>query len=154
MNQTSWNAKGICGRQYDHGYLTVDHYWVCGLQVINGDLTIGTMAAFIAYIDRLYSPLRRLVNSSTTLTQSIASMDRVFEFMDEKYDIDDEPGAIPCQNVKGDIQFNQVSFQYEAEEETSVEKSESGYSIRGNGCACRNERRGEIFPCQSDPAIL
>ena len=47
------------------------------------------MVAFIGYIDRLYNPLRRLVNSSTTLTQSIASMDRVFEFIDEKYDIED-----------------------------------------------------------------
>lgn len=74
------------------------------------------MMAFVAYIDRLYGPLRRLVNSSTTLTQSIASMDRVFELMDEKYDIDDSPDAIQCRDVKGHIQFEEVSFSYNENE--------------------------------------
>ncbi|UTE78892.1 ABC transporter ATP-binding protein [Rossellomorea sp. KS-H15a] len=117
LKQTSWNAKAfaVVNTITDISPLIIIGY--AGLQVINGDLTIGTMAAFIAYIDRLYGPLRRLVNSSTTLTQSIASMDRVFEFMDEKYDIDDEPGAVPCENVQGDIQFNNVSFRYESDEE-------------------------------------
>ena len=78
-------------------------------------LSIGAMVAFIAYIDRLYNPLRRLVNSSTTLTQSIASMDRVFEFIDEKYDIEDRPDAIECKNVKGQIVFDHVDFSYNDE---------------------------------------
>ncbi|MGX1265173.1 ABC-type multidrug transport system fused ATPase/permease subunit [Rossellomorea marisflavi] len=118
LDQTSWNAKAfaVVNTITDISPLIIIGY--AGYQVIQGELTIGTMAAFVAYIDRLYSPLRRLVNSSTTLTQSIASMDRVFEFMDEKYDIDDEPGAIPCTTVKGDIKFDQVSFKYEEEEET------------------------------------
>ena len=49
-------------------------------------------------MDSLYSPLRRLVNSSTTLTQSFASMDRVFELLDEKYDIVNVPGAVQTKN--------------------------------------------------------
>ena len=40
-------------------------------EVIQGQLTLGTMVAFVGYMDSLYSPLRRLVNSSTTLTQSL-----------------------------------------------------------------------------------
>ena len=76
--------------------------------VIQGSLTLGTMIAFFAYIDKLYSPLRRLVNSSTTLTQSLASMDRVFEFLDEKYDIVDTPDARECKEVKGDVTFENV----------------------------------------------
>ena len=43
-------------------------------EVIQGQLTLGTMVAFVGYMDSLYSPLRRLVNSSTTLTQSFASI--------------------------------------------------------------------------------
>ncbi|WP_421383942.1 ABC transporter ATP-binding protein [Bacillus salacetis] len=115
--QTSWNAKAfaVVNTITDIAPLIVIGY--AGLQVINGNLTIGVMAAFIAYVDRLYNPLRRLVNSSTTLTQSIASMDRVFEFMDEKYDVDDEPGAVECKNVKGEIIFDGVHFQYNAEDE-------------------------------------
>ncbi|TMU83619.1 ABC transporter ATP-binding protein [Bacillus sp. BHET2] len=122
LKQTSWNAKAfaVVNTITDISPLIIIGY--AGLQVIDGDLTIGTMAAFIAYIDRLYGPLRRLVNSSTTLTQSIASMDRVFEFMDEKYDIDDERGAIPCNDVRGDIHFKNVSFRYEDEEEEVLRK--------------------------------
>ncbi|HAQ08119.1 MAG TPA: multidrug ABC transporter ATP-binding protein, partial [Bacillus bacterium] len=90
------------------------------------------MVAFIAYIDRLYNPLRRLVNSSTTLTQSIASMDRVFEFMDEKYDIEDSHDSVELKRVHGDIAFNNVSFAYEKDSEIvlknlsiNVEKGET-----------------------------
>ena len=56
------------------------------------------------------NPLRRLVNSSTTLTQAYASMDRVFELMDEKYDVKDEPNAKDMPSVKGKLQFDGVSF--------------------------------------------
>jgi subfamily B ATP-binding cassette protein MsbA len=87
-----------------------------GYQTIVGDIKIGTMVAFIAYMDRLYSPLRRLINSSTTLTQAIASMDRMFEFIDEKYDIQDKPTSKELQHVQGTITFENVSFQYTDEE--------------------------------------
>ena len=115
ISQTKWNAKSfaVVNTITDIAPLLVIGY--SAYQVIEGQMTVGTMAAFIAYIDRLYSPLRRLVNSSTTLTQSIASMDRVFEFIDEKYDIVDQPGAIECQDIKGDINFRNVSFSYEEE---------------------------------------
>jgi len=85
--------------------------------VIEHQLSLGTMVAFFAYIDKLYNPLRRLVNSSTTITQSFASMDRVFEFLDEKYDIIDDPNARVCNDVKGDISFDHVSFSYEKEDD-------------------------------------
>lgn len=70
------------------------------------------MAAFIGYIDMLYNPLRRLVNSSTTLTKSVASMDRMFDLFDEKYDIENKDGALALPAVKGQVDFNDVSFRY------------------------------------------
>ncbi|MCA1032645.1 ABC transporter ATP-binding protein/permease [Bacillus timonensis] len=116
LDHTSWNAKtfAVVNTITDVAPLLVIGY--AAYEVINGSLTLGTMVAFIAYIDRLYNPLRRLVNSSTTLTQSLASMDRVFEFMDEKYDIEDKKDAIQCKDVKGKITFDSVSFSYEEEE--------------------------------------
>ncbi|WP_342540080.1 ABC transporter ATP-binding protein [Heyndrickxia sp. FSL K6-6286] len=121
LQHTRWTAKAfsVVNTLTDIAPLIVIGF--AGYQAIHGNLSIGTMAAFIAYIDRLYSPLRRLVNSGTTLTQSIASMDRVFEIMDEKYDIDDAPDAIECKNVKGDISFEHVNFAYN-EKELSVLK--------------------------------
>ncbi|WP_026573518.1 ABC transporter ATP-binding protein [Bacillus sp. UNC438CL73TsuS30] len=117
LQHTSWNAKAFSAVNTitDIAPLIVIGY--SAYLVIHHDLSLGTMVAFFAYIDKLYNPLRRLVNSSTTITQSFASMDRVFEFMDEKYDIVDAPNAIDCTTVNGDLSFVKVNFSYgEAEE--------------------------------------
>ena len=114
---TSWNAKSfaVVNTITDIAPLIVIGY--AGYQVIHGDLTLGAMVAFIGFIDRLYNPLRRLVNSSTTLTQTLASMDRVFEFIDEKYDIVDKAEAIELKQVEGRVTFKNVSFAYDEAEE-------------------------------------
>lgn len=117
LQHTSWNAKSfaVVNTITDIAPLLVIGY--SAYLVIHGQLSLGTMVAFFAYIDKLYSPLRRLVNSSTTITQSFASMDRVFEFLDEKYDVVDAPDAIECSNVKGNITFEDVSFAYDEGQE-------------------------------------
>jgi ATP-binding cassette, subfamily B, putative efflux pump len=115
--QTRWNAKSFSAVNTITDIAPLIVIGFSAYQVIDGQLTIGTMIAFIAYIDKLYNPLRRLVNSSTTLTQSIASMDRVFELIDVKYDIEDSPHAVPCENVQGNISFNNVSFSYNENED-------------------------------------
>ncbi|RNC99119.1 ABC transporter ATP-binding protein [Lysinibacillus halotolerans] len=113
LDHTKWNAKSfaVVNTITDIAPLLVIAY--AGYRVIQGDLSVGTMAAFYAYIERLYSPLRRLVNSSTTLTQSIASMDRMFELMDEEYDVQDKENARHLAPVKGQVSFENVNFQYE-----------------------------------------
>ncbi|WP_309568608.1 ABC transporter ATP-binding protein [Paenibacillus sp. sptzw28] len=83
-----------------------------GYLVINKGLTLGEFVAFYGYLDRLYAPLRRLVNSSTELTQAAASLERVMELLNEKPEIRDEPGAVAMESVRGDIEFRNVSFRY------------------------------------------
>lgn len=109
---TSWNAKSFAAVNTITDIAPIVVIIYAGYEVITGQMTVGTMVAFVGYIERLYTPLRRLVNASTTLTQSFASMDRVFEFLDERYDIDDAPQAIECRCVKGDIVFDRVTFAY------------------------------------------
>ena len=113
LTQTRWNAKSfaVVNTITDVAPLLVIGY--AGYQVINGQLSVGTMVAFIAYIERLYSPLRRLVSASTTLTQAIASMDRMFELMDEPHEIQDKKGAHELTRARGDIAFEHVSFKYD-----------------------------------------
>ncbi|MBT2572294.1 ABC transporter ATP-binding protein [Planococcus sp. ISL-110] len=112
IDHTKWNAKAfaVVNTITDVAPLLVIGY--AGYQVIQGDLTLGTMVAFIAYIERLYNPLRRLVNSSTTLVQSLASMDRVFELIDEDYDVTDKEKAHDLKVVDGKLEFRDVSFHY------------------------------------------
>lgn len=116
IEHTRWNAKAfaVVNTITDVAPLLVIGY--AGYQVINGSLTVGTMVAFIAFIERLYSPLRRLVNSSTSLTQSFASMDRVLDLMNEKYDVIDKEDAKVLPAIAGEIEFDCVSFAYEEDE--------------------------------------
>ncbi|WP_249366679.1 ABC transporter ATP-binding protein [Neobacillus rhizophilus] len=118
LQHTSWNAKSFSAVNTitDIAPLIVIGY--SAYLVIHHQLSLGTMVAFFAYIDKLYNPLRRLVNSSTTITQSFASMDRVFEFLDEKYDVVDSPDAVECEQVTGNINFENVSFAYNENEES------------------------------------
>ncbi|MER2089447.1 MAG: ABC transporter ATP-binding protein [Sporosarcina sp.] len=117
LDHTKWNAKAfaVVNTITDIAPLLVLAY--AGYQVINHDLSVGTMVAFIAYIDRVYNPLRRLVNASTTLTQSFASMDRVFDLMEQEYDITNKPGAKELPSIEGEIEFDNVSFTYEEDGE-------------------------------------
>ncbi|GAA4722524.1 ABC transporter ATP-binding protein [Brevibacillus fulvus] len=119
LAHTKWNAYtfSVVNSITDISPLLVIGY--AGYQVINGNLSVGTMVAFYAYLERLYTPLRRLVNASTTLTQSVASMDRMFEFMDEQYDIVDRPnaGELPINpatgRIRGEIRYENVFFRYQ-----------------------------------------
>lgn len=112
MDHTRWNAKSfaVINTVTDIGPILVVGFGA--LLVIDNTMTVGSLAAFIAYLDRLYGPLRRLVSSSTTLTQSMASMDRVFQLLDEPYDVKDETGARPMAIEHGDIEFQNVGFKY------------------------------------------
>lgn len=118
LNHTDWNAKtfAVMNTITDLAPLLVIAF--AGYEVIKGNVTIGTMVAFTGYMERVYGPLRRLISSSTVLTQSIASIDRVFELMNERYDIVDKKDAKELGRVDGKIDIDNVSFQYEEEEAT------------------------------------
>jgi len=117
INHTNWNAKtfAVVNTITDIAPLLIIAF--AGYTVINGSLSIGTMIAFVGYIDRMYNPIRRLINSSTTLTQSVASMDRIFEFIDEPYEVTDKPNAKEANHLKGEVEFKDVSFRYEHTQE-------------------------------------
>lgn len=113
LDHSRWNAKSfaVVNTITDMAPLIVIGY--AGYQYLQEDLSIGVLVAFYAYIERLYGPLRRLVSSSTTLTQSIASMDRMFELMDEKYEVQNKPNAMVLPAAKGKLQFDRVTFKYD-----------------------------------------
>ena len=112
LNHSRWNAKSamVVNTITDVAPILIIGY--AAFEVINGNVSVGELVAFSAYIERLYSPLRRLVSSSTVLTQSIASMDRMFELMDETYDVQNKPKAIELPKAQGKVEFNHVSFKY------------------------------------------
>ncbi|BBI34213.1 ABC transporter ATP-binding protein [Cohnella abietis] len=86
-----------------------------GYLVITERLTLGGFVAFFGFLDRLYTPLRRLVSASNELTQASASLERIMELLNEPVDIKDDPKALPLSKVVGRIEFQQVSFRYREE---------------------------------------
>ncbi|MUG66657.1 ATP-binding cassette domain-containing protein [Paenibacillus campinasensis] len=114
MAQTKWNALtfSVINTLTDIAPILVIGYG--GYRVIQGDLTLGTFVAFFGYLERMYAPLRRLINSSTVLTQASASLERVQELLDEPYDIVDAPNARKLDKA-GQIQFDRVWFRYNDE---------------------------------------
>lgn len=132
LKHTRWNAYSFAAINTvtDSGPIIV--IGVGAYLAISGSITVGTLAAFVGYLELLFGPLRRLVASFTTLTQSFASMDRVFQLIDEDYDIKNGVGAQPIEIKQGRIDIDHVSFQYNDNEapilkdiNLSIEKGET-----------------------------
>ncbi|HHR5781357.1 SAV1866 family putative multidrug efflux ABC transporter [Staphylococcus aureus] len=132
LKHTRWNAYSFAAINTvtDIGPIIV--IGVGAYLAISGSITVGTLAAFVGYLELLFGPLRRLVASFTTLTQSFASMDRVFQLIDEDYDIKNGVGAQPIEITQGRIDIDHVSFQYNDNEapilkdiNLSIEKGET-----------------------------
>jgi len=87
-------------------------YGIGGYLVIKGSFTIGTVVAFGAYLGQLYSSLQGLANAPVEFSTSLVSFERVFEVIDLPQDIMEKSDAIILQDVKGDIEFENVSFTY------------------------------------------
>ncbi len=85
--------------------------------VANGQVTLGTLVAFLAYSTSFYEPLNRLTEIDNILQQAIAAGERIFELMDEVSDIQDAPDAVPLETVEGDVVFDDVHFRYQDGEE-------------------------------------
>ncbi|MUG45662.1 ABC transporter ATP-binding protein [Paenibacillus woosongensis] len=112
LAHSRWNAWtfAIINTMTDIAPLLVIGYG--GYLVIQQNLTLGTFIAFFGYLDRLYSPLKRLINSSTVLTQASASWERVLELLEEPYDMVDQPDARPLKGGNHGIAFRNVWFKY------------------------------------------
>jgi len=92
-------------------------YGLGGYFVIQEAFTIGTIVAFGAYLGSLYGALQGLSNAPVEFSTSVVSFERVFEVLDLPLDIDEKPQAILLSDVKGDIVFDKISFQYEKGDE-------------------------------------
>jgi len=86
--------------------------WVGGHFVLRQQLSVGTLMAFYAYLEMIYNPLSRLSELNIQLANSLAAIDRLFEFLDEKPQA--ERGVCPALYVReGKIRFQNLVFGYQ-----------------------------------------
>jgi ATP-binding cassette subfamily B protein len=87
-------------------------YLYGGHQAIRGELSIGTLIAFVAYLTNLYRPVGQLANVYVSLQGGLAVFERIFEYLDRRPDVMDTPNAVELTRVRGDIRLQHVSFEY------------------------------------------
>lgn len=80
--------------------------------VLNGQLTLGDMLVVLAYITQLYQPLRTISRQTAALQSSLVSVERAFDLLDEKPDVEERPDARRLSRARGEVDFRGVSFAY------------------------------------------
>ncbi|HSJ54026.1 MAG TPA: ABC transporter ATP-binding protein [Anaerolineae bacterium] len=80
--------------------------------VVQGQMSLGTLVAFLSYITSFYEPINRLTEIDNVFQEAIAAGERIFELLDETPDIQDAPGALALPALQGAVTFQDVHFRY------------------------------------------
>ncbi|WP_270235653.1 ABC transporter ATP-binding protein [Streptococcus anginosus] len=117
LYNSMWKSQFISGIMMplmmfvgNFGYVMV--VLVGASMALNGDVTMGTIVAFMVYVRIFSQPLSQIAQGITTLQQASAAMGRVFEFLAEPEMENDEHKAQQLTTLKGDVAFDKVFFGY------------------------------------------
>ena len=83
-----------------------------GQQIIAGTLTLGEWQKFSLYLVFVFIPVGQLGFIITQMSQAAASAGRIFEILDARSEVADQPGSRPLPSVHGQVEFKEVSFRY------------------------------------------
>ena len=103
-------SLGVAVTQTIFGFGIALVIFMAGRESVNGNLTPGQFIAFFSAMMLMLQPVRRITNVNATLQRGVAGADSLFSVMDEPDETD--TGAKVCKNVRGDVEFRNVSFAY------------------------------------------
>jgi ABC-type multidrug transport system fused ATPase/permease subunit len=83
-----------------------------GLLMVNNQVTLGVLVAFLAYITRFFQPIRTLTQFYNQLQAATAAAEKVFELLDEKVTITETSDPVTLGRVEGEVEFRNVTFSY------------------------------------------
>jgi ABC-type multidrug transport system fused ATPase/permease subunit len=83
-----------------------------GRSVLEGDVTLGVIVAFLSYVSRFFQPIQELSRMYTTFQSAMAGGEQVLALLDTPVEVADAPDAVDLEAVQGRIEFTDVSFQY------------------------------------------
>lgn len=113
MQSLFWPLSDIlCGAQLVGGYL------VGALMAINGDITVGTYLAYAGMVVYIIYPLRNLGRVIVQTSTGLVSYGRVMDIIKESREPLDQGDYIPAGNIKGQLSFQNVGFEYEPGDKT------------------------------------
>ena len=77
-----------------------------------GDMTLGTLFAFLLYVQNFFDPVQQLSQLYNTFLSATAALDKITDVLDEEPEVLDKPGAGPLPYVEGRVRFDNVRFGY------------------------------------------
>lgn len=98
-----------------HVFTNLGYVAICalgGVFVVQGQINIGDIQAFIQYVSRFNRPITEIASTTSTLQSLLAASERIFEFLNET---EEEPDAKPAKTIKkvcGEVEFHNVNFGY------------------------------------------
>jgi ATP-binding cassette subfamily B protein len=84
-----------------------------GLLVARGEITLGTLVAFLGYITGLFGPVQGLTNIYQSVQKASVALEAIFELLDADEVVGDTPGARELARARGEVRFENVSFAYD-----------------------------------------
>lgn len=94
--------------------VTTAFIYVIGVSaIISGDIKVGVVTAFTAYITRFWQPVNTIASFYNSVLTAISYLERIFETIDEPVEVTDVPGAGEMPEIHGDVAFEHVNFSYE-----------------------------------------
>jgi ATP-binding cassette, subfamily B, multidrug efflux pump len=84
-----------------------------GQSLFGTTVTLGLVVTFLAYVQRFNQPIQQIAVLWTNIQNAIAGSERIFTILDEKPAVVDKPGAKPMPEIKGKVEFDEVSLAYE-----------------------------------------
>jgi ABC-type multidrug transport system fused ATPase/permease subunit len=112
MTTVNLNAVYFPAVEFLSALVTVEILVVGGIEAINGHATTGVVFAFIAALNNFFDPIQQLSQLYTTYQSGMAALDKIFELLDEQPDLIDAPDAVTLPAIRGELRFDEVSFQY------------------------------------------
>jgi ATP-binding cassette subfamily B protein len=115
--ETGWRAQFLSGVIMPAMQIisNIGYVFLCvigGMFVIRGQVTVGTIQAFIQYSKRFYQPIVQTANIANLMQSTIASAERVFEVLDEKEEEEPSNNVKDLGIPKGNVSFEHVAFGY------------------------------------------
>lgn len=118
LYESNWKSQFLSGLMMpvmsfvgNFGYVAV---CVVGAALaMNGTIDFGVIVAFIIYVRLFSSPLSQIAQAMTSLQSTAAASDRVFEFLEAEEMPDESDKTAALKNVRGEVEFEHVSFGYD-----------------------------------------
>jgi ATP-binding cassette subfamily B protein len=87
--------------------------WFGARMVLSGSLSVGSLVAFIWYLGKMYKPMQELSKMTDAYSKAAIGYERIREILDMEGEVRDQPGARRVSRLKGDIEFDHVTFGYD-----------------------------------------